>query len=153
MDYAKNTGTDFPIKSIPSRSRGEIPPLRSSPRARHLMYVRLPIHESIIAWIISERVRSKDKATGEELTGSLRAIINQSVILQGRRANELSTGWSPPEEQEARDRSARSYIDPFAFPSELRTSSAILADPWVAAPCPSTTSTRNTTWKIAGRSR
>lgn len=48
------------------------------------MYVRLTLHESIIARIISERVlRSKDKAAGEKLTGSLRSIINQFVITSG----------------------------------------------------------------------
>lgn len=48
------------------------------------MYVRLTIHESIIARIISVRVlRSKDKAAGEKLTELLRAIINQSVITSG----------------------------------------------------------------------
>lgn len=47
------------------------------------MHVRL-MRESIIARIISERVlRSKDKAAGEKLTGSLRAIINQSVVTSG----------------------------------------------------------------------
>jgi len=136
-------------------SSEEILPFKSIIRARNVSE-RAPevhkIHKLIIARIISERKRSKNKAIGEKLTGSLR--INQFThffLLQGRCANELPTGWSPPEEESTLYVALHLYI---RFTRSVRIAHFIcLVDPWETAPCPSITSTRSTTWRTAEKSR